>query len=75
MTISTSKWITGLNCLTLPCEPADAKAKSAARPVYTGSGYVCAFCGMAFSRYPPCASHMGIIANRGSCEYLTRRFT
>lgn len=55
--------ITGFECLTVPCEPANDKDRQALRPIYVGTGYVCVFCTRFYFRYKPCAMHMGCVMN------------
>jgi hypothetical protein len=54
--------ITGIDCLTVPCETAK-QGVNTLRPIYTGAGYVCVFCGGFFFRYKPCTWHMGMVMN------------
>lgn len=71
----TAVWITGLNCLTIPCEPA---SKRGMEPLYIYDGllrsvdynvaysYMCPRCGYFFVGIKPARMHMGLIANMGS---------
>src|SRR6266550_2827821 len=54
--------ITGVTCLTIPCEPAK-KSDYDIRPIYLGHGYACVFCGGFFFRCRPCLTHMGMVMN------------
>lgn len=61
--------ITGLDCLTIPCEVASEKELKSIRPIYRqpktngGGWYECPRCHMEFHRYPQCARHMGLVMN------------
>ncbi len=60
--------ITGVTCLTIPCEPAK-KSDYDIRPIYLGHGYACVFCGGYFFRYRPCLTHMGMDGTKPcSCD-------
>jgi hypothetical protein len=55
--------ITGVDCLTVPCEQAKESERKAPRPIYLWHGYICPFCGGFYFRYKPCSHHMGMTMN------------
>lgn len=66
------KLITGVSCLTVPCEVTGSE-KDAPRPIYMGKGgYLCPFCGANYRGYLPCSKHMGMFSYNGNttCRVL-----